>query len=114
MIIEANTMDQGARGRLTEILVTCSRSVNTLERACTAMKQHLYLTFADDLRALRTKDERMYVIDVCLSSFMRYIDKVQSVKDMANLIVTDIDKGSWSLKLSVSAMQVDKTRESRI
>jgi predicted secreted protein len=113
-IIKANTSDQSHRGRMTEILMTCLRSRATLERACTALKHHLLVTYSTELRGFRTKEERTYVIDMALSPFIRYIDRIQLLQDTANLVITDIDKGQWGLKLTVSALQMDRSRESNI
>lgn len=113
-LIRANTTDQSQRGRLTEILMTCIRAIQSLTRACNALKQHLLTTHSQELRSFRTKEERSNVIDLVLAPFMRYVHKVQLLADTAKLVIDDITSGSWSLKLSVQALQIERTRESTI
>ena len=113
-LIKANTQDQSSRGRLTEILMTCLKASQTLERACTALRHHILMEFTDELKSFRTKEERMYIIDMALSTFTRYIDRTKLLTDTARLVIDDIDKGSWSIRLSVQALQIDRKREATI
>ena len=113
-LIKANTSDQAHRGRLTEIMMTCLKASQTLEQACTAMRQYFLTTYTNELRSFRTKEERVYIVDMALAQFKKYINQVGVLRETAKLVIEDIDKGSWSLRMTVQAMQIDRKYESNI
>lgn len=110
-LVKANTNDQSIRGRLTEILMTCTRATSTLSTAVDALKQHLLMTHSEALRSYRTKEERSYIASMALVSFVRYIDKVATLKECAQLVISDIDKGNWSIRTSIDALKLHSSRE---
>lgn len=111
-LIQANVNDQATRSRMTEIMMTCIRASTTLEAALEALSNHLLITYSEQLRGFRTKEERKKVIDIALSSFTKYVSKVITLRDLAQFVVNDIDKGNWSLRLTVDALKIDRAKES--
>lgn len=113
-LIKANTSDQAIRGRLTEVIMACVRGASQLEKATRALRNHLLFTFTSELRSYRTKEERQQVVEMVLVPFRDYIDQISVLKEITELVVTDIDKGAWSLKLTTSALELHGRRESNI
>ena len=113
-LIKANTNDQSIRGRLTEIMMTCIRASSRLQTAVDALKHHLLLTHGETLKSFRTKEERGYIVNMALVSFTRYLDNVSSLKECTQLIIGDIDKGSWSIRTSIDGLKMHMDRERHI
>ncbi len=110
-LISANTSDQSTRSRLTAIMMECVRASSTLQAATDSFREYVLMVYAEDLKSLRTKDERMMLINATLSPFLRYVTKVNTLRDTIKLVVDDIDKACWSLKLSVEAYKIHSQRE---
>ena len=110
-LLKANTDDQATRSRMTEILVECGRAISKLDKTLDYLTQYLITTYTYELRAFKTKEERQYIIHAVLRQFRDYMADVQSLKDTALLIVSDIDKAAWSMKLSVAVMQIHSDKE---
>ena len=113
-VIKANTHDQAQRSRLVEIIVVCTRISNKLTEAIEALKQHYMLEYVDHLRQFRTKEERNLVLNMALRKFIRFVNEVESLKEMANIVVLDIDKAAWSLKNTIEALKISSAREVNI
>lgn len=110
-IVKANTTDQTTRSRLTEISLNCFKAISTLEAAMDSMRKYLIVKYTHELRQYRTKDERLMIINIALKTFLKYIDAVRVVHESASMVVSDIDKAAWSLKLSLMAVQTHSERE---
>lgn len=110
-VVVANTLDQGTRSRLTEILMSCARAISTLDRAVEALKQYLLITYSNELKSFRTKEERSMVINMALAPFIRYVERVETLKNIVDLVIVDIDKGGWSLRTSIEVLKIHTSKE---
>lgn len=110
-LLNANTHDQAQRSRLTEILMTCLHVNEQLTRAIDALKQHLLMEYSDHLRSFRTKEERSMVLNIALRKFIRYLEDISVLKQMADLVISDIDKAGWATRASIEALKVTRLRE---
>lgn len=113
-LVDASIRDQANRSRLTEISMQCYKAESTLKDALDPLKDYLLITYSSDLSFVRTKEERTKVVNIALLPFIKFVDKVQRVHNLANMVITDIDKGAWSLKLLVSAHQLHHAPERSI
>ena len=113
-IVMANTQDQSVRGRLTEIMVQSNRVVRKLEKALKTMRFHMMLTFSDQLKSFRTIEERRQIVEMVLKPFEDYIADMEMLKESATLVVTDIDKGNFSLQRTISVLEMHTNRERRV
>lgn len=113
-LIKANTNDQSVRGRLTAIMMTCVRSSMELEKAVKTLRHHLLVTFTEELKSFRTKEERVQVVDMALTPFTKYLSSLDMLKESAQLVVIDIDKGNWSLRTTIEALKLHTARERNI
>lgn len=109
-VVDASLQDQANRSRLTEIAMHCYKAENTLSEALTNLKTYLLMAYAADLGFIRTKDERLQVVNMALAPFQAFTAEVAKVRALANMVVEDIDRGAWSLKLLVSAYQLKAGR----
>lgn len=110
-LLNANAQDQAQRSRCTEILMQCLEVTEKLNRALAALKDYLLLEFSDHLRPLRTKEERLLVLNVALRKFSRFLENVAVVKGIADLVIADIDKAGWSMRASIDALKVTRKTE---
>lgn len=110
-VVNAITIDQSNRSRLTEISITCLKAKASLEDALDALRHHLLATYQEDLRQFRTKDERAIVMDMVFRQFRRYITKVDILKATSDMVISDIDKGAWSIRSLVDALKIHAARE---
>lgn len=110
-VVDASVRDQADRSRLTEISMQCYKAESTLHEAVDTMRDYLLLTYSSDLAFVRTKEERVKVINLALAPFLRFIERAQRVTNMADLVIKDIDKGSWSLRLLVDSYKLHHAPE---
>ncbi len=110
-LIKANTNDQSIRSRLTEILMRCVRAGTSLSSAIEALKHHLLLTHGEILKSYRTKEERQYVVTMSLLPFVRYTTRVTALRESAQLVIADIDKGAWAIRTSIEALKLHVAKE---
>ena len=113
-LIRANVQDQSARGRLTEIMMQASRVVSKLEKALKTMRFHMLLTFNDELRGYRTKEERLQIVEMVLKTFTDYIDDMNSLRESAQLCVKDIDQGNFSMDKTIRMLEMHTSKERRV
>jgi hypothetical protein len=113
-VISAILDDQAKRSRATEILVRAVRAESLMQNALDSLKYHLLLTYSEELRSFRTKEERLQIINTTLKQFNTFLKNVNVLKETANLIVMDIDKAAWSLKSVISVLELHTRRESHV
>lgn len=105
-IVDASILDQANRSRMVEISMGCYRAETTLLEALDPLRSYLLLHYAEDFVGIRTKDERLQILNMALSPFLKFVARTTQVRTLANMVIDDVDKGAWSLKLLVSAYQL--------
>lgn len=113
-IVKANTQDQSVRGRLTEIMMMAVRVTGKLEAALETIRFHLLISFTDELKSYRTKEERVQIVNMVLQPFTKYIANVGMLRESAQLCVKDIDQGNFSLDKTLRALEMHTSREKRV
>ena len=113
-VIEANLKDQATRSRTTEILVRALRAHSLLTRGVESLRFYLLITYSEELRSFRTKEERLQIVNMALQGFEEFLGKALLLKETAQLVATDIDKSAWNLKLVVESLKLHHSPESRI
>jgi hypothetical protein len=113
-VVDASVRDQSNRSRLTEISVQCFKARASLQEALDPMREYLLLTYAPDMGFVRTKEERKSLVDMALAPFGRFVKRTEVLSTMCDMVVADIDKASWSLRLNVNAYQVRNKPENTI
>lgn len=105
-LLEANLKEQSIRARVTEILIRCVRSHSLLTKAINSLKYHLLMSYPDELKSFRTKEERNQIVTVALKRFDEYLADLAVLKESASLVASDIDKASWNLRLMVDTLKL--------
>jgi hypothetical protein len=111
-LMEENLKAQAYRSRLSEICVQSSRITVKLGMACEKLSDYVNVTYADEIRSLgRTKEERSVVVNSLLRSAYDFISSLESVVEMAEIVIADIDKQHYSLKLTLDALNLHVNKE---
>ncbi len=105
-VVDASLMDQANRSRLAEISMACYKAESTLNEALVPLKSYLLMTYSPDFSGVRTKDERVQIINMALAPFTRFLDRVTKTKALAGMVIDDIDRAAWSLRGHVEAMKL--------
>jgi len=69
------------------------------------------MEYREYLKQFRTKEERTLVMEIALKTFIKYVGKLYEVKEVVILVIQDIDKAHYSLKLSVDAIKNSMDKE---
>lgn len=113
-VIDASANDASSRARLTEILMVCFKARVTLEAGVEALTDYLLVTYSEELHRYKTKQERERAIKIALAPFNRYIQNVGVLEESTQLVVNDIDKGSYTIKNIVEVLRLHTKPEQRI
>lgn len=113
-LIIANHDDQGKRSRVTEIMIRSLRAQALLQSAVDSLRFYLLTTFSVELRSFSTKEERTNIVNMALKPFEEFLVDVSVLKESAQLLVNDIDKTAWNLKLSLSALELHVAKERKL
>ena len=113
-LIRANNQDISTRGRASEIMMECVRIIDKLGHAVKLLQDHLLITYHDELRSYRTKEERLQVVRIVLRPFEKYINDASSLKEVSQIVITDIDKDNFAMNLTMRALELHVARERRI
>lgn len=113
-VVDASVRDQADRSRLTEISMQCYKAESTLSEAVDTLRDYLLLTYSSELSFVRTKEERVKIVNLALAPFLRFVQRAHRVTSMADLVIKDIDKGSWSLRLLVDSYKLHHAPERTI
>jgi hypothetical protein len=110
-LIEASINEQAQRSRLTEIHAQCIKASRTLSRGVEKLEEYLLIRYSTDIAGVRTKEERVKLIRMAMSSFHQFLNEVDTLKEMTEIIIADIDKSSWRLRDIISAYQLHNAPE---
>jgi hypothetical protein len=104
--------DQAHRSRLSEILISCVQIIRNLENTLDSMEGHLLIEYNELLSEIRTKSERQtFVRTNVLNKYLRYVDKIDRVKQTAEIVITDIDKAGWMYARLMDALKLSSGRK---
>lgn len=105
-LVDASIRDQANRSRLAEISMQCFKAQSSLEDAIEKLREYLVLTYGPDISFVRTKEERKHVVELALSRPLSFVKSCIRLRTLADTVIADIDKGGWSLKLQLSAVEL--------
>ncbi len=114
-VIEAAAGDINARGRLTEIMVAALKASRSLKLAIETLSDYIVSKYGDKLRRVAsTKGERDKFIEGILRQFINYTAKTDCLREAAVLVITDIDKDGYGLRIIVDTMRIHNKPESQL
>jgi hypothetical protein len=109
-VVDASLMDQANRSRLAEISMACYKAESTLNDALVPLKSYLLMTYSADFSGVRTKEERLQIINMALAPFTRFLDRITKTKTLASMVIDDVDKAHWTLRGHIEAMKLKSGR----
>ncbi len=109
-IVDASLMESANRSRCAEISMKCYKAEATLKDALEPLREYLLLTYGPDLSFVRTKDERLQVINMALAPFIKFMNRIALVRGLCDIVVKDIDQGAFTLQRSVAALNMRNGR----
>lgn len=114
-VMEAMSFDMASRSRLTELRVRAKLHADILMDACDALGHHIRVSYGEELkRHCTTVDARKSFIAKLNQSTLETLSEVESLIDMLDQCITDIDKTSFHLsKMAELIMFIDESKGSR-
>lgn len=115
-IADAAMKDQSVRSRCTEICMEITASRNRLAIAMNTMSSYLFAEYGSLLGqcGVRAITEKRGVIEAMFGRAQRILDKLDTITEIADLAIKDIDQAAWSLKSTVTALEIATAREKAI
>jgi hypothetical protein len=110
---EAGLQDQSYRSRCVEILLLITRSRNYLASALFGLQRYVESEYQSELSKMgvRTKTGQRALINLLTQSAQANIDHMDSLLEMVNLVIEDIDKAAWTVKNALAALEIATKRE---
>lgn len=105
-IVGAGLNDSAQRSRLCEIEMQCAQCADSLEDATKALTEYLIIAYGQAMGSVRTKDERLQLMRIALKPFLSFIKEVNLVRDLAKIVISDIDKTYWYLQLTLNSYEI--------
>lgn len=114
-VVEAAAGDINSRGRLTEIMVVALKASRQLKLAIETLSDYLIAKYGDNLRRVAsTKGERDKFIETLLRDFVNYVAKADTLREAAALVITDIDKDGYGLRVIVDTLRITNKSENQL
>lgn len=112
-LADASMKDQSARSRCVELCINVVRSRNYLAITMNTVSSYLNAEHAEFMATLgvRTISDRRELVESMFGSAQRMLDKMDTITEIADLVIKDIDQGAWALKSTVSALEIATARE---
>jgi len=115
MLVEAAEQNCAYRSRAVEIMMTIHRVSSQLEVLIEALGNYLSSEYTACLLSdYSTKGERKMAVDALLAPFSKKLKSCASVKETADLLVSDIDAASWTLQRLIAILELNATVERRL
>lgn len=112
-VLKENLEAQAYRSRLSEICLQSKRIITQVNRACDNMTNRISINYSEEIKAFgRTKEDRSMISKNVLQFAYDYISELEGLIDIAQLIISDIDKQHYSLKLTKESIELLIHRES--
>lgn len=110
---DAALQDQATRSRCVEIAAIITLNRNYLERAINNALKHLETHYGSYLfsKGCKTKMEQKAVYEVCMADAKSKMEQMDTIIEVADRVIDDIDKGSFAIKHSLDALQIATKRE---
>lgn len=97
-LIKINAQEQVDRTRLVSIYIEVKNIVDFLETQKNIVKGFVENNFRTELKDIKTIKEKDLLIDYCFTSTITRIDACKNVLELCNLVIKDIDQGSYTLQ----------------
>lgn len=106
---EAAIEETAIRHRYTEILALCVEASQTLNAILERLEKYIMSQYADQLKHLRTKEERRAMIQSVMNVFYTYMKQTETMVSVLRLHIEDIDKTGYTVTNLVKAYSIIAT-----
>jgi hypothetical protein len=112
-ISDAGLQDQSFRSRCVEICVTVTRNRNNLATAYETLVLYLESEYGAFLRrnGVTAKVDQRAMYKRLMKEAVEKLDQLDTIVELADKIIEDIDKASFTLNRSLSALEIATKRE---
>ena len=110
-LVEASIVEVSIRSRAVEIRVMATDVSKYLERSLKYFADYVTTEFSDGLSVFSTIKERSQFIARLLEPYYKHLDKLQTLIEIVDMYITDIDKTSYAAKNIVSTFEVIRRTE---
>ena len=110
-VAESIVQDQSYRSRMSEIYSLLSESCRTMEELLSRFSDYATVTFARDLKALGTVNERTKAIKASLETYYQYSAEARLLMEEIDIYIKDIDKAGFAFKSLVDTLELISQRE---
>jgi hypothetical protein len=110
---EAGLQDQSYRSRCIEIILLITRNRNYLASVLFGIQRYIESEYQSQLSkmGIRTKTGQRALINLLTQRAQESVDHLDSLLEMVNLVVEDLDKASWAVKNALAALEITTKRE---
>jgi hypothetical protein len=112
-IADAAMRDQSVRSRCVEICMEITRNRNQLAIAMNTVSTYVNAEYGSLLadNGVRAVTERRSIVESLFGPAQRTLDELDTITEIADLVIKDVDQASWSIKSTVTALEVATARE---
>lgn len=105
--ITMSMQNMAFRSRLVEIKMRFFKLHRALDEHIDAMRNYLVTRYTVEFkREFGTVDARRKALDFIMEDFSKKSASFQTVTEMADLVIADIDQTAWGIKAIISAMEL--------
>lgn len=112
-LAEASLKDQAVRSRCVEIAMDTAIKRNRLYRLTETITGYISVNFTEELNDIgfKTIADKKSAISSLLTKWYTLIDNMDTVTEVADMVIKDIDQGSWALNKVISSLEIATKRE---
>lgn len=111
-VIDNSARDQYNRSRISEIKMTAFRAKFALEKTLRSLHKYMASEYYEEIsEVFRTQSERKQILDLIFIRMRQFIDDMNHVMEQADILLVDIDKNAWGLKLIIDALAIHAQKE---
>lgn len=112
-LAKAAMVDQAYRSRCVEIVMTITRNKNNLKYAIDTIKKHIEANYRSDLinLGIRGVTDRKQAVASLLAIATRKLSDMDTIIEIADMVIRDIDQATWSIKHAVDSLQIATKRQ---
>lgn len=112
-IADAAMRDQSSRSRCVEICMIIARERNHLAITMNTVQSYIEVEYNSLLQecGIKTISEKRNIIVSLFGAAQRKLDRLDTIPEIANMVIDDVDKASWTLKTLVASLEIATARE---
>lgn len=107
MITEVSLQSSAFRSRIVEIRMVCFKAKRLLDKHLKAATNYLTSKYAPLLRVeFSTISAKDKAVSYVLEDFYQLREDLQTVIEIADMVITDIDQSGWRVRDTIAALEI--------